>query len=52
MSLPSIISILPEKDERLYHCAVNSVRGIPVIIEMAVRAFLRLEQKGNENISK
>jgi hypothetical protein len=37
--------ILPTDDEKFYRCAVNSVRGIPVIIEIAVRAFLRLIQE-------
>ncbi|CAI2188724.1 15931_t:CDS:2 [Funneliformis geosporum] len=38
--------ILPTDDEIFYRCAVNSVRGIPVIIEIAVRTLLHLKNEG------
>ncbi len=41
--------ILPTDDKKFYRCAVNSIRGIPVIIGIAVRAFLCLIQKEKMN---
>ncbi|RHZ68602.1 hypothetical protein Glove_294g172 [Diversispora epigaea] len=38
--------ILPEKGEKFYRCVVNSIRGIPVIIEIAVKLFLNLKVEG------
>nr|CAG8442905.1 13164_t:CDS:2 [Entrophospora candida] len=32
--------ILPEKNNRIYLCVVNSIKGIPVVIETAVKTFL------------
>nr|CAG8437424.1 12307_t:CDS:2 [Entrophospora candida] len=32
--------ILPEKNDRIYRCVVNSIKGIPVVIETAVKTFL------------
>src|SRR4051812_34922719 len=40
--------ILPGEDDRFYCCAVNSVREISVIIEIAVRTFSCMEQGQEE----
>ncbi|RIA96857.1 hypothetical protein C1645_871831 [Glomus cerebriforme] len=42
--------ILPEEDERFYRCVVNSIRGIPVIIEIAVTTLAHLGE--NEKMKK
>ena len=44
--------ILPTEDERFYHCAVNSLKGIPVIIEIADKDTYTSETRRNERISK
>ncbi|GES94623.1 hypothetical protein RCL_jg5996.t2 [Rhizophagus clarus] len=38
-------NILTTDDNRFYRCTVNSVRGVPVIIEISVRIFLQLEKE-------
>jgi hypothetical protein len=38
--------VLPEENQKLYRCMVNSIRGIPVIIEIAVELFIGMESGG------